>query len=197
MSELTDTALWERVVDGDGDAFVELFTRHADAVANYAFRRTADWSAAEDVTSMVFLEAWRQRQKVRFHQESALPWLIGVGHNVVRNIWRSRLRHRRALSRIRIDVENSAEEQVAGRIDDERRMARIGELVGRLPAADRTVLELCAWAGLSYAEAALALDVPVGTVRSRLSRARSRLRDLEAEALAEQPYDALTREDNR
>jgi RNA polymerase sigma-70 factor (ECF subfamily) len=94
MNDLSDVALWQRVVDGDGDAFVELFTRHADAVANYAFRWTADWASAEDVTSMVFLEAWRQRRRVRFHQESALPWLIGVGHNVVRTMWRSRLRHR-------------------------------------------------------------------------------------------------------
>jgi RNA polymerase sigma factor (sigma-70 family) len=197
MSEQTDTELWRRVVDGDGDAFVALFTRHADAVANYAFRRTADWSAAEDVTSMVFLEAWRQRRNVQFHQESALPWLLGVGHNVVRTIWRSRVRHRRALSRIRIEVENSAEDRVAGRVDDERRMERIRELVGRLPAADRTVLELCAWAGLSYAEAALALGVPVGTIRSRLSRARTRLRDLEADALARELHDAPAREESR
>jgi RNA polymerase sigma factor (sigma-70 family) len=197
MNELSDAALWQRVVDGDGDAFVDLFARHADAVANYAFRRTADWSTAEDVTSMVFLEAWRKRARVQFHQESVLPWLIGVGHNVVRNLWRSRLRHRRALSRIRIEVVDSADDEVAGRIDDERRMGRVRELVGRLPAADRAVLELCAWAGLSYAEASVALGVPVGTVRSRLSRARSRLRALEAEALVQEPRQALIPEDNQ
>jgi RNA polymerase sigma-70 factor (ECF subfamily) len=197
MNDLSDVALWQRVVDGDGDAFVELFTRHADAVANYAFRWTADWASAEDVTSMVFLEAWRQRRRVRFHQESALPWLIGVGHNVVRTMWRSRLRHRRALSRIRIEVVDSADDEVAGRVDDERRMAQVRELIARLPSADRAVLEVCAWAGLSYAEAALALGVPVGTVRSRLSRARSRLRDLEAEVLVQEPQRVLAREENR
>lgn len=197
MSELSDVALWERVVDGESDAFAELFARHVDAVANYAFRRTANWSAAEDVTSLVFLEAWRQRRSVRFHQESILPWLIGVAHNVVRNMWRSSVRHRRALSRIRIDASAAPEDDVAGRVDDERRMAQVRRLIDRLPAADRTVLELCAWARLSYAEASLALGVPVGTVRSRLSRARARLRELEAEALAE-PWgsrQALAREE--
>lgn len=197
MSESFDMALWQRVVDGDGDAFAELFARHVDAVANYAFRRTANWSTAEDVTSLVFLEAWRQRRGVQFHQESILPWLIGVAHNVVRNMWRSSLRHRRALSRIRVEVAAAPEDDVAGRVDDERRMAQVRQLVDRLPAADRAVLELCAWARLSYAEASVALGVPVGTVRSRLSRARGRLRELEAEALAEpwEPTQALTREE--
>jgi RNA polymerase sigma-70 factor (ECF subfamily) len=76
-------------------------------------------------------------------------------------------------------------------------MAQVRELIARLPSADRAVLEVCAWAGLSYAEAALALGVPVGTVRSRLSRARSRLRDLEAEVLVQEPQRVLAREENR
>jgi RNA polymerase sigma-70 factor (ECF subfamily) len=189
---LTDVALWQRLLEGDDDAFAELFARHVDAVANYAFRRVADWSTAEDVTSLVFLEAWRHRRRARFHQESVLPWLIGVAHNVVRNMWRSRLRHRRALSRIRIEAADGAADDVARRIDDERRMAQVRELVSRLSAADRAVLELCAWAGLSYAEASVALGVPVGTVRSRLSRARSRLRELEAKALAEPRGSGVT-----
>jgi RNA polymerase sigma-70 factor (ECF subfamily) len=199
MSESTDVALWERVVDGDGDAFAELFARHVNAVANYAFRRTTNWSTAEDVTSLVFLEAWRQRRRVRFHQETILPWLIGVAHNVVRNMWRSSLRHRRALLRIRVEVADTPEDDVAGRVDDERRMAQVRQLIDRLPPADRTMIELCAWARLSYAEASVALGVPVGTVRSRLSRARARLRELEAEALAEpwQSPHALAREEKQ
>ncbi|MGI8574153.1 MAG: RNA polymerase sigma factor [Egibacteraceae bacterium] len=157
-----DQELWQRVRDGDGDAFAVLFARHADAIANFAFRRTADWSAAEDVTSLVFLEAWRQRRRVRFHQESILPWLIGVAHNVARNMWRSQLRYRRALTRTRIEVAADVQDEIAGRIDDERRMAQVRELIGWLSAADQSVLELCAWAGLSYAEASEALGVPVG-----------------------------------
>jgi RNA polymerase sigma factor (sigma-70 family) len=121
-----------------------------------------------------------------------LPWLIGVAHNVVRNVWRSRLRHRRALSRIRVEDADGAVDDVARRIDDERRMVQVRELVSRLSAADRAVLELCAWAGVSYGEASVVLGVPVGTVRSRLSRARSRLRELEAEALAEPRESRVT-----
>ena len=130
MDDTTDMALWERVVAGDGDAFADLFTRHADAIANYAFRRTADWDAAEDVTSLVFLEAWRKRKQVVFHHASVLPWLFGVAHNVVRATWRSRMRHRRALARIHIDSMASPEDAVAGRVDDERRMTQVHTLVG-------------------------------------------------------------------
>lgn len=196
MGTSDDQALWQRVVDGDGDAFATLFARHADAVVNYAFRRTADWSTAEDVTSLVFLEAWRRRGHVRFHQESIRPWLIGVAHNVARNLWRSRLRYRRALSRIHAEVTPDPQDDIAGRIDDERRMTEVRTLISRMAAADRAVLELCAWAGLSYAQAAEVLDVPVGTVRSRLSRARRRLRELDADLLAEspEPHRALSKE---
>jgi hypothetical protein len=54
MGELTDVVLWQRLLEGDDDAFAELFARHVDAVANYAFRRVADWSTAEDVASLFF-----------------------------------------------------------------------------------------------------------------------------------------------
>jgi RNA polymerase sigma factor (sigma-70 family) len=67
------------------------------------------------------------------------------------------------------------------RLDDERRMRGVLKSLGRLPGREQDVLALCAWADLSYEEAAVALGVPVGTVRSRLSRARARLRELNPE----------------
>ena len=100
MGQATDAELWRRAVQGEPDAFGILFERHSRVVYNYLFRRTADWALAEDLTSVVFLEAWRKRENVRPEGELALPWLLGVATNVLRNRRRSQWRHRAALQRI-------------------------------------------------------------------------------------------------
>jgi len=180
MSRPSDHQLLARARHGDASAYGELFERHARAVYSYCFRRTADWALAEDCTSIVFLDAWRQRRTIQLAADSLLPWLLGVANNVLRNQARSLRRWRAALDRLPPPVpEPDFAEASAGRLDDERRMREVLELIGRLPRADQDVLAVCGWAGLSYEQAAVALGVPLGTVRSRLSRARARLRDLE------------------
>ena len=178
MPAVTDAELWRLAANGDASAFGVLFERHAKTVYNYCFRRTADWAAAEDLTSVVFLEAWRRRSDVRLDGASALPWLLGVATNVVRNRWRSQRRHRAALERLPAERPADFGDDAVARLDDERRMREALRLLARLPRREQDVLALCAWQGLSYEEAALALELPVGTVRSRLSRARARLREL-------------------
>ncbi|PRX99859.1 RNA polymerase sigma factor [Allonocardiopsis opalescens] len=179
----TDGELWRLAADGRAEAFGALFERHARAVYNHCFRRTADWSAAEDLVSVVFLEAWRRRGEVRVERDSALPWLLGVANNVLRNRRRSLRRHAAALARLPAPpAEPDPAEGVAERVDLERRMRRLAAAMERLPLRYREVVELCLWSGLGYAEAAVALGVPVGTVRSRLSRAKARLRALGAAA---------------
>jgi RNA polymerase sigma factor (sigma-70 family) len=178
--ELSDGALWTRVRTGDKAAFALLFERHAKAIYNYCFRRLGNWSAAEDALSLVFLEAWRRRDQ-RLPPEKVLPWLYGIATNVVRNR-RRRDRRAAALAR-RVPLPASPPpftEATEARLDAEREMGRVLALIARLPARDRDVLALCAWMELSYEDAALALGIPVGTVRSRLSRARGRLRELDA-----------------
>jgi RNA polymerase sigma-70 factor, ECF subfamily len=174
----TDSGLWARARRGDADAFGRLFHRHARAIYNFCFRRTADWSTAEDLTSLVFLEAWRKRD-TELPPDKVLPWLYGIATNVVRNRRRTSRRHAAALARFAPpDAPPDFTEEILDRLDDERQMADVLRLVSRLPQGQQDVLALCVWSGLSYEDASLALGIPVGTIRSRLSRARTRLMEL-------------------
>lgn len=178
--EPSDGELWDRAVAGSPEPFGELFERHARSVYNHCFRRTASWADAEELTSAVFLEAWRRRGEVRPIGESARPWLLGVANNLLRNHRRSLRRYRAALARIPTPPPGAdPADDVAGRLADEQQMRRVLACVERLPLPDQEVLALCAWSELTYQEAAGVLDIPVGTVRSRLARARARLADME------------------
>ncbi|MDX6229755.1 MAG: hypothetical protein QOI76_3145 [Frankiales bacterium] len=177
LRSLTDAALWARTGE-EPTAFAELFQRHADAVYNHCFRKTASWSAAEDLRSVVFLEAWRRRTDVRLHEDSILPWLLAVANNVVRTRARSMRRHRAMLQRLPVSMVSAddPEAEAINRLHDEAQMRRVQAAIGGLTRAEQDVLALCVWAELDYAAAAVALGVPVGTVKSRLSRARQHLR---------------------
>jgi RNA polymerase sigma-70 factor (ECF subfamily) len=177
----SDGELWRRARQRDGDAFGVLFERHATAVYNHCFRRTASWSAAEELTSVVFLEAWR-RKDVRLHGDSILPWLLAVANNATRNADRSRRRYKTFLAKLPPPApEPDASDHVVQSVDEERQMAAILKHVSGLRVEEREVLALCDWGDLTYAEAATALNIPVGTVRSRLARARDHLRVLSAD----------------
>ena len=177
-SDPSDRDLWYQAVGHDGAAFGLIFRRHARTVYNHCFRRTASWADAEDLTSVVFLEAWRRRKDVRFYSESVLPWLLAVANNVVQNARRSTRRHQRFLAMLPppADVGDFAD-QAAERADDERAMGSILGALADLRIEEQEAIALCDWAGLSYAAAAGALGIPAGTIRSRLSRAHSHLRD--------------------
>jgi RNA polymerase sigma factor (sigma-70 family) len=175
-----DDLLWWSARNGDADAFTTLFERHAKEIYNYCFRRVGDWSAAEDLLSVVFLEAWRRRDK-ELPPGKVLPWLYGIATNVVRNRRRSERRYRAALARVpSARPEDDFGDDADVRLDDERRMRDALALLKTLPRGQQDVFVLCAWGDLSYEDAAFALGVPVGTVRSRLSRARRSLEELDA-----------------
>jgi RNA polymerase sigma-70 factor, ECF subfamily len=177
----SDQELWADAVSGDPEAFGVLFERHSRAVYNFAFRLRADWAAAEDAVSEVFLTAWRRRNEVVFTTESGsvLPWLYGVAANHLRNQRRGRRRADTAMGRLDASVvQPDHSDETLARLADEAQMADVQAVVEQLPEHERDVLALCAWGGLDYADAALALAVPVGTVRSRLSRARLHLQEL-------------------
>ncbi|MEW1914004.1 sigma-70 family RNA polymerase sigma factor [Kitasatospora sp. NPDC085895] len=175
-----------RVRAGDPDAFGGLFDSYARTVYNHVFRLTADWSVAEDVMSATFMEAWRLRAKVDPEGGSLRPWLLGIATNLARNHCRSNRRYRAAAAaavRELSDVPDHAE-TVAGEVDDRHRIAAALSALGSMRRPEREVLVLCLLEGMEYADAAQALGIPVGTVRSRLSRARTKLRKLTDAELA-------------
>ncbi|MEV4106546.1 RNA polymerase sigma factor [Nonomuraea sp. NPDC049695] len=169
-----------RIRGGDKAAFGELFDDCAKSVYNHAFRLTANWSTAEDAMALTFLEAWRLRHRIDPEGGSLRPWLLGIATNVARNVRRAARRHDDALARLpRGEEVPDFADEVVGRIDDAERLAAVRQAYGRLRRQEQDVFALCVMAGLDYAQAAEALGVPVGTVKSRLSRARKKLADRE------------------
>jgi RNA polymerase sigma factor (sigma-70 family) len=176
----TDASLLSRTQAGDSEAFGTLFERHAPAVVRFCFRRTGNAALAEDLTSIVFLEAWRCRDRTTFFGGEARPWLLGLALNVLRSQTRAERRYREALARLPADDAPEPESEAAiARLDAETEMRAVLEAVAQLGRREREVLELCVWEGLSTEEAALALGISPGAVRNRLSRARRRLPLLE------------------
>jgi RNA polymerase sigma factor (sigma-70 family) len=189
MRALTDRELWRRAAAGESEAFGELYDRHANAIYNYCFRRCADWATAEDLTATVFLEAWRKRRNVAFDREDAvLPWLYVVAGNLVRNEARRHRRLARFLGTL-AGGEPAAQDAVE-RLAEEDRMRRTLAALRQLPRREQDVLALCVFADLTYEQVALALGIPIGTVRSRLARARNRLGELSPERGHERANDA-------
>jgi RNA polymerase sigma-70 factor (ECF subfamily) len=180
VSEISDRTLWAQARAGDTAAFGTLFERHAGRIYNYCFRRTADWALAEDLTSATFLIAWKSHRRGPLQAESAEPLLYGIATNVLRNRRRSVKRAREALGRLPLSraEEPDFAEETTMRLDDRRAMRRLLAVFSRLPRREQDVIALCDWSGLSYEETAEALGLPIGTVRSRLSRGRRRLREL-------------------
>jgi RNA polymerase sigma-70 factor (ECF subfamily) len=161
----------------DPAAFHMVFDRYHARIFSYLAGRVGP-TDAEDLASEVFVAAFRQRAKFREDAVSAGPWLYGIAANLARRNYRSRARRRRAHGRAPADDGIWFDPDRDAQIDAARRIELLRSELNRLREKDREVLFLYALADLSYAEIAEALDIPVGTVRSRLSRTRERLRNL-------------------
>jgi RNA polymerase sigma-70 factor (ECF subfamily) len=163
----------------DPREFGHLFDRHARAVHRYVASR-ARRADVDDVVSEIFVTAFRTRARYDQRYGDARPWLFGIATNVLRHHYRAE--HRR-LVRLR-SVGHAPEpvadlsESVAAAVDEQFERNRIDRALARLDDRYRDVLLLTAAADLTYEEIARALDVPLGTVRSRLARGRRRLREL-------------------
>jgi len=174
----TDAALIAASI-AEPEQFAPVFERHLDAVFGYFARRLPRAEAA-DLTAEVFRLAFAARSRFDPTYPSARPWLYGFALNVWRGHLRSRDREAWALRRLASApvVPNVAGEAATDdALDAARRWPAVAQAIEALPPDEREALLLLAWEELSYAEIALATRVPVGTVRSRINRARARLRE--------------------
>ncbi|BDZ54527.1 RNA polymerase sigma factor [Agromyces marinus] len=157
-------------------AFAMLFDRHAKAVYRYVAQRLGD-QVADDVMSETFLVAFERRSSFDLEVGDARPWLLGIATRLMRKHARVEAVAWKGMSAdLAARIAPDFIEQVGSRIDAERLTRRLGNALRRLSEADRDTLLLYAWGDLNYASIAAAMRVPVGTVRSRLNRARRQLR---------------------
>lgn len=159
------------------DVFGLLFERHARELHRFLSRRLAQ--RADDLLGEVFVTAFERRGFYRAQLADARPWLYGIATNLVRRHHRAEAIHYRALARVPLVVvsPDSSSEAVAS-ADSAALRPRLADALTGLKAADRDVLLLLAWGQLDHVEVAAALDIPLGTVRSRLHRARQQLRPI-------------------
>ncbi|MBW5254713.1 RNA polymerase sigma factor [Streptomyces poriferorum] len=158
------------------ETFALLYDRYAADIHRYAARRLGE-GAAEDITADTFLVAFRSRARFDTGRDSARPWLYGIAANLIGKHRRTEVRALRALARTGTDpVAESWTASADHRVSAQAAHSLLAGALASLSAGDRHVLLLIAWADLSYQEVADALSVPVGTVRSRLNRARRKVR---------------------
>ncbi|TDD12523.1 RNA polymerase sigma factor [Nonomuraea deserti] len=160
----------------DPGAFSTLFDRHAAALHRYVARRLGD-SLADDVVAETFLTAFRRLGRYDTAHRDARPWLYGIAANLIGKHRRTEVRAYLALARTGVDeVAESYADRVEARVSAGAAHRDLANALATLSPQDREVLLMIAWADLSYEEVARALGIPVGTVRSRLHRARRKTR---------------------
>lgn len=169
MSDDQDAALWGRVRMGDECALGILFDRHEARLFRHACRLLTSREDAKDAVAIAFFELWRKRETVRLVDGSPLPWLLNAAANCARNLERSGRRYRALIERA-----PARDEHGHPVLHDE---SGVLAALKRLSPRDQSVIVLTVLEGYPDSAAAEALGIPVGTVKSRLSRAKAKLRD--------------------
>lgn len=164
-----DASLWARLKAGEESALGDLFDRHQARLFRHAGRLLTSREDAKDAVAIAFFELWRKRESVRLVDGSPLPWLLNTVSNSARNLERSARRYRALLVHTPV-----APHHPAPLAPDE---TGILAALKRLPAREQSVLVLTVLEGYPDSAAAETLGIPVGTVKSRLSRAKAKLRD--------------------
>ncbi|MFI7697009.1 sigma-70 family RNA polymerase sigma factor [Nonomuraea sp. NPDC049655] len=150
------------------ERFAELFERHAAVLHRYVVRRLGP-DQAEDVVAETFTRAFEKRHKYALDRQDALPWLYGIATNIIGTHRRAETRGYRALARTGEDpVAVAFDERVVARVSASGTRRPLAAALAALGKGERDVLLLVSWGDLSYEETAQALNVPIGTVLSRL-----------------------------
>jgi RNA polymerase sigma-70 factor (ECF subfamily) len=162
----------------DPARFSVLYDRYAEQLHRFAYRRVGP-DAAEDVVAETFLAAFGHRERYDGSRPDARAWLFGI---LVRELAQHRRREQardRALAKVPTDeaTADSPDDRVAAEVGARALRGKLASVLAELGQGDRDVLLLVAWGDLGYAEVAEALEIPIGTVRSRLHRARARLKE--------------------
>jgi RNA polymerase sigma factor (sigma-70 family) len=175
-SDQTDATIIDRSVH-DPECFGALFDRHVARVHGYLSRRSGS-DTADGLVGEVFRAAFENRSRYRTDRPSALPWLYGIAANVLRQHRRTEHRRLRLVDKLTVEARGrNVEDGESARSQARDDVAIVVEVLAELPEAEREAILLYAWEDLSYEEIATAQDVPVGTVRSRMNRARRRIRE--------------------
>jgi RNA polymerase sigma-70 factor, ECF subfamily len=161
--------------------FGEIFDRHATVLHRYLVRRLGP-DDADGMVGEVFRIGFERRHTFDLDQPSARPWLYGIATNLLKKHHRTEARRLRAMARLAAlrFPQGDPADQVATAVDAADLWEQVAIAVEGLPELERDALLLHVWEGLSYEEVADALGIPIGTVRSRLHRARVGLRELAA-----------------
>lgn len=181
----SDRELWEQLRAGREAAFTTLFLRHNKAVYNFAFRMVASWSQAEEITQAAFTTVWRRARSGELdplERDTARPLLLWLARHEALSLIRSRQRRARLVRKI-TDQPTAGTDNIRSWAAHEDSMARVTQVLSRLPESQRAVVELVVLGELDLAECGQALDIALGTVKSRLSRARSKLATTDVAAL--------------
>ena len=176
MSSPSDAEVISRSL-GEPEAFGLIYDRHAATLLRFLGRR-AGAKVAEGLVGELFRDAFEQRTTFDGSRASALPWLYGIGSNLLLKHRRGEARRLRASARMVAGLEAADGRASAAALDARVLFSRVAGAIEALPDGEREALLLFAWEDLSYQSVAEALELPIGTVRSRLNRARARLREL-------------------
>ena len=177
---MSDAENWDRVLEGDAQAFAVCFDRHRDPVFRSLLRAVDQTHEAEDLTATVFLELWRRRQAVRLVDGSLLPWLLATATNIGRNATRARRRYRSFLARLPPpEASPDTSGMVDRRLDAERAARAIRTRLLGLSLKDQQLIELVSLDGVTLSAAAEALGLKESAAKMRLARLRTRVGDME------------------
>jgi len=174
LSGATDAILIERSLRNPQE-FGAVFDRHWARLHAYCTSRAG--AAGEDIAAETFRTAFDRRRRYDRGVQDARPWLYSIATNLLRHHFRSAVRGERAGRRVRAFAELESVVQPLEQLESQLLGPRLSEALSSLAEIDREALLLLAWAELDYQEIALALEVPIGTVRSRIHRARARVRE--------------------